>query len=145
MFNIELRIVSSLSCSSESVYNSSSLKFPCALHKRKILHPLLSSTTMLSMANNNSNNRNADKFITKRVLSAKEHRVKQLQNQLADAHFHLSVIHLFIFFDIKQTNKQRIADLICPTFLIHYRNYQMKIAFFALYKSVRILLFKGLL
>lgn len=30
-------------------------------------------------------------YVTQRVLSAKTHRVKQLQNQLADAHFHLQV------------------------------------------------------
>ncbi|CAH2075625.1 unnamed protein product, partial [Iphiclides podalirius] len=30
-----------------------------------------------------------DRYVTQRVLSAKTHRVKQLQNQLADAHYHL--------------------------------------------------------
>ncbi|CAG4976982.1 unnamed protein product [Colias eurytheme] len=30
-----------------------------------------------------------DRFVAQRVLSAKTHRVKQLQNQLADAHYHL--------------------------------------------------------
>ncbi|XP_045764222.1 lebercilin-like protein isoform X1 [Maniola jurtina] len=62
----------------ESVYSSNSRLN--LLHKRKRLHPL-------DMSNQSLNK--GDRYVTQRVLSAKTHRVKQLQNQLADAHYHL--------------------------------------------------------
>lgn len=46
----------------------------------------------MSISNYNNGKIGAgDKHITRRILSAKDHRLKQLQNQLADAHFHLNV------------------------------------------------------
>ncbi|XP_053602933.1 filamin-A-interacting protein 1 [Plodia interpunctella] len=65
----------------ESVYSSNSRLN--LLNKRKRLNPLNDA-----MSNHSLNGR-PDKFVTQRVLSAKTHRVKQLQNQLADAHYHL--------------------------------------------------------
>ncbi|KAJ8733063.1 hypothetical protein PYW07_015662 [Mythimna separata] len=64
----------------ESVYSSNSRLN--LLTKRKKLNPL----TMDSSA---SLNKRGDQYVTQRVLSAKTHKVKQLQNQLADAHYHL--------------------------------------------------------
>ncbi|XP_050342827.1 filamin-A-interacting protein 1 [Nymphalis io] len=63
----------------ESVYSSNSRLN--LLNKRKRLNPIL------DMSNQSINK--GDKYVTQRVLSAKTHRVKQLQNQLADAHYHL--------------------------------------------------------
>ncbi|PZC78266.1 hypothetical protein B5X24_HaOG202338 [Helicoverpa armigera] len=65
----------------ESVYSSNSRLN--LLNKRKRINPLTmdASNTSLSKA--------GDKYVTQRVLSAKTHRVKQLQNQLSDAHYHL--------------------------------------------------------
>ncbi|XP_046960664.1 lebercilin-like protein [Vanessa cardui] len=63
----------------ESVYSSNSRLN--LLNKRKRLNPIL------DMSNQSLNK--GDKYVTQRVLSAKTHRVKQLQNQLADAHYHL--------------------------------------------------------
>lgn len=54
------------------------------LNKRKRYTPDMSTSSK------------GDKYVTQRVLSAKTHRVKQLQNQLADAHYHLQV-HTFIY------------------------------------------------
>lgn len=54
------------------------------LNKRKRFNPLVSD-----MSNQSLGMKNGDKYVTQRVLSAKTHRVKQLQNQLADAHYHL--------------------------------------------------------
>ncbi|XP_060801072.1 lebercilin [Amyelois transitella] len=65
----------------ESVYSSNSRLN--LLNKRKRLNPLSEA-----MSNHTVNGR-PDKYVTQRVLSAKTHRVKQLQNQLADAHYHL--------------------------------------------------------
>lgn len=65
----------------ESVYSSNSRLN--LLHKRKRLNPILD---MSSQSINKG-----DRYVTQRVLSAKTHRVKQLQNQLADAHYHLQV------------------------------------------------------
>ncbi|XP_072940974.1 uncharacterized protein [Epargyreus clarus] len=65
----------------ESVYSSNSRLN--LLHKRKRLNPLAVDMS------NHSLGRNGDRYVTQRVLSAKTHRVKQLQNQLADAHYHL--------------------------------------------------------
>ncbi|XP_059049900.1 lebercilin isoform X2 [Achroia grisella] len=65
----------------ESVYSSNSRLN--LLNKRKRLNPLIEA-----MSNQSLNGR-ADRYVTQRVLSAKTHRVKQLQNQLADAHYHL--------------------------------------------------------
>ncbi|CAH2211388.1 jg22509 [Pararge aegeria aegeria] len=63
----------------ESVYSSNSRL--TLLQKRKRLNPLV------DMSNQSLNK--GDRYVTQRVLSAKTHRVKQLQNQLADAHYHL--------------------------------------------------------
>ncbi|KAL4709983.1 hypothetical protein ACJJTC_001028 [Scirpophaga incertulas] len=63
----------------ESVYSSSSRLN--LLTKRKRLTPNMSSQSL--------NGKGGDRYVTQRVLSAKTHRVKQLQNQLADAHYHL--------------------------------------------------------
>ncbi|CAH2106922.1 unnamed protein product [Euphydryas editha] len=63
----------------ESVYSSNSRLN--LLNKRKRLNPILD---MSSQSINKG-----DRYVTQRVLSAKTHRVKQLQNQLADAHYHL--------------------------------------------------------
>ncbi|RVE45038.1 hypothetical protein evm_010317 [Chilo suppressalis] len=63
----------------ESVYSSSSRLN--LLNKRKRLNPLTDGMSQHSL--------NGDRYVTQRVLSAKTHRVKQLQNQLADAHYHL--------------------------------------------------------
>ncbi|XP_052750485.1 lebercilin [Galleria mellonella] len=65
----------------ESVYSSNSRLN--LLTKRKRLNPLTEA-----MSNQSLNGR-TDRYVTQRVLSAKTHRVKQLQNQLADAHYHL--------------------------------------------------------
>ncbi|KAM3956415.1 uncharacterized protein ACR2FA_009615 [Aphomia sociella] len=65
----------------ESVYSSNSRLN--LLNKRKRLNPLIEA-----MSNQSLNGR-SDRYVTQRVLSAKTHRVKQLQNQLADAHYHL--------------------------------------------------------
>ncbi|XP_026318649.1 lebercilin-like protein isoform X2 [Hyposmocoma kahamanoa] len=59
----------------ESVYSSNSRLN--LLTKRKRLSPLEMSQGK------------GDRYVAQRVLSAKAHRVKQLQNQLADAHYHL--------------------------------------------------------
>ncbi|CAG9560780.1 unnamed protein product [Danaus chrysippus] len=59
----------------ESVYSSNSRLN--LLNKRKRYTPDMSTSSK------------GDKYVTQRVLSAKTHRVKQLQNQLADAHYHL--------------------------------------------------------
>ncbi|KAJ0179658.1 hypothetical protein K1T71_004249 [Dendrolimus kikuchii] len=66
----------------ETVYSSGSRLN--LLNKRKRLNPLT-----FDMSNQSLNMKNGDKYVTQRVLSAKTHRVKQLQNQLADAHYHL--------------------------------------------------------
>ncbi|XP_028165381.1 lebercilin-like protein [Ostrinia furnacalis] len=66
----------------ESVYSSNSRLN--LLNKRKRLNPLV------DMSNPSLNSKaGGDRYVTQRVLSAKTHRVKQLQNQLADAHYHL--------------------------------------------------------
>lgn len=70
------------------------MKYPCVLNKKRILHPLMSTSTM-SISPNYNNAKGGDKHIAKRILSAKDHRIKQLQNQLADAHFHLNVKYFF--------------------------------------------------
>ncbi|CAH0729049.1 unnamed protein product, partial [Brenthis ino] len=62
----------------ESVYSSNSRLN--LLNKRKRCHPLEMSSQSIGKG---------DRYVTQRVLSAKTHRVKQLQNQLADAHYHL--------------------------------------------------------
>ncbi|KAJ2946826.1 hypothetical protein O0L34_g16153 [Tuta absoluta] len=61
----------------ESVYSSNSRLN--LLQKRKRQNPLgeMSGVTK------------GDRYVAQRVLSAKAHRVKQLQNQLSDAHYHL--------------------------------------------------------
>ncbi|XP_050676022.1 lebercilin-like protein [Leptidea sinapis] len=68
----------SLKNSLTSVYSSNSRLN--LLNKRK---------RMSSMTIDMSAMGKGDRFVTQRVLSAKTHRVKQLQNQLADAHYHL--------------------------------------------------------
>ncbi|KAJ8731710.1 hypothetical protein PYW08_014440 [Mythimna loreyi] len=65
----------------ESVYSSNSRLN--LLTKRKRLNPLTMESSTASL------NKRGDQFVTQRVLSAKTHKVKQLQNQLADAHYHL--------------------------------------------------------
>ncbi|XP_035428977.1 lebercilin-like protein [Spodoptera frugiperda] len=65
----------------ESVYSSNSRLN--LLHKRKRMNPLTMD------ASNTSLGKSGDRYVTQRVLSAKTHRVKQLQNQLSDAHYHL--------------------------------------------------------
>lgn len=45
----------------------------------------------MDMSNQSVRSKSGDRYVTQRVLSAKTHRVKQLQNQLADAHYHLQV------------------------------------------------------
>ncbi|CAH0626873.1 unnamed protein product [Chrysodeixis includens] len=65
----------------ESVYSSNSRLN--LLNKRKRLNPLTMDMS------NPSLNKSGDRYVTQRVLSAKTHRVKQLQNQLSDAHYHL--------------------------------------------------------
>ncbi|KAL0840016.1 hypothetical protein ABMA28_015343 [Loxostege sticticalis] len=68
----------------ESVYSSNSRLN--LLNKRKRLNPLVAD----GMSNHSlSGKGGGDRYVTQRVLSAKTHRVKQLQNQLADAHYHL--------------------------------------------------------
>ncbi|XP_013136614.1 PREDICTED: lebercilin [Papilio polytes] len=62
-----------------SVYSSNSRLN--LLSKRKRMVPAGAGGTMGGAP--------GDRFVTQRVLSAKTHRVKQLQNQLADAHYHL--------------------------------------------------------
>ncbi|CAG4966526.1 unnamed protein product [Parnassius apollo] len=64
----------------ESVYSSNSRLN--LLSKRKRMVPLTIEMSSHSMGK-------GDRYVTQRVLSAKTHRVKQLQNQLADAHYHL--------------------------------------------------------
>ncbi|CAK1604600.1 unnamed protein product [Parnassius mnemosyne] len=64
----------------ESVYSSNSRLN--LLSKRKRMVPLTIEMSNHSMGK-------GDRYVTQRVLSAKTHRVKQLQNQLADAHYHL--------------------------------------------------------
>ncbi|XP_052738589.1 lebercilin-like protein [Bicyclus anynana] len=78
----EKRRDQSLYCrdSLESVYSSNSRLN--LLHKRKRLNLCVGMS-------NQSLNHKGDRYVTQRVLSAKTHRVKQLQNQLADAHYHL--------------------------------------------------------
>ncbi|XP_049866582.1 lebercilin-like protein [Pectinophora gossypiella] len=61
----------------ESVYSSNSRLN--LLNKRKRASPLADM----------SGGTKGDRYVAQRVLSAKAHRVKQLQNQLADAHYHL--------------------------------------------------------
>lgn len=53
-----------------------------------------------------------DRFVTQRVLSAKTHRVKQLQNQLADAHYHLQVRKLF-FANVLKVGKYCSRSNLC--------------------------------
>ncbi|CAH1644601.1 unnamed protein product [Spodoptera littoralis] len=65
----------------ESVYSSNSRLN--LLNKRKRMNPLTMD------ASNTSLGKSGDRYVTQRVLSAKTHRVKQLQNQLSDAHYHL--------------------------------------------------------
>ncbi|XP_026740181.1 lebercilin-like protein isoform X4 [Trichoplusia ni] len=65
----------------ESVYSSNSRLN--LLNKRKRLNPLTMDMSNASL------NKSGDRYVTQRVLSAKTHRVKQLQNQLSDAHYHL--------------------------------------------------------
>ncbi|KOB76098.1 Uncharacterized protein OBRU01_04359 [Operophtera brumata] len=65
----------------ESVYSSNSRLN--LLNKRKRLNPLA------DMSQQSVRSRSGDRYVTQRVLSAKTHRVKQLQNQLSDAHYHL--------------------------------------------------------
>lgn len=59
------------------------------LQKRKKLTPLAMEASNASLTSKGS--KTGDRYVTQRVLSAKTHRVKQLQNQLADAHYHLQV------------------------------------------------------
>uniref|UniRef100_A0A2A4JQ47 Lebercilin domain-containing protein n=1 Tax=Heliothis virescens TaxID=7102 RepID=A0A2A4JQ47_HELVI len=65
----------------ESVYSSNSRLN--LLNKRKRINPLTMDTSNTSLS------KAGDRYVTQRVLSAKTHRVKQLQNQLSDAHYHL--------------------------------------------------------
>ncbi|XP_068630579.1 lebercilin-like protein [Battus philenor] len=64
----------------ESVYSSNSRLN--LLSKRKRMVPVGVDMSSHSLGK-------GDRYVTQRVLSAKTHRVKQLQNQLADAHYHL--------------------------------------------------------
>ncbi|CAK1552744.1 unnamed protein product [Leptosia nina] len=66
----------------ESVYSSNSRLN--LLHKRKRMSPL-----RLALGMSSQTQQRGDRSVTQRVLSAKTHRIKQLQNQLADAHYHL--------------------------------------------------------
>ncbi|XP_037301506.1 LOW QUALITY PROTEIN: myosin-11-like [Manduca sexta] len=66
----------------ETVYSSNSRLN--LLNKRKRLNPLVSE-----MSHQTLSSKAGDRYVAQRVLSAKTHRVKQLQNQLADAHYHL--------------------------------------------------------
>ncbi|XP_063361020.1 myosin heavy chain, fast skeletal muscle [Cydia amplana] len=65
--------------SAATVYSSSSRLN--LLTKRKRMNPLAGVMSSQSLK--------PDRSVTQRVLSAKTHRVKQLQNQLADAQYHL--------------------------------------------------------
>ncbi|XP_061710546.1 lebercilin-like isoform X1 [Cydia pomonella] len=65
--------------SAATVYSSSSRLN--LLTKRKRMNPLAGDMSSQSLK--------PDRSVTQRVLSAKTHRVKQLQNQLADAQYHL--------------------------------------------------------
>ncbi|XP_004925916.1 lebercilin-like protein [Bombyx mori] len=63
----------------ETVYSSGSRLTLLSKRKRHNLATEMSNHSIASK----------DRYVTQRVLSAKTHRVKQLQNQLADAHYHL--------------------------------------------------------
>lgn len=66
------------------------------LHRKESLESVYSSNSRLNLLNKRKrlspldmSQGKGDRYVAQRVLSAKAHRVKQLQNQLADAHYHL--------------------------------------------------------